>query len=46
MLPSARAVAAGLWLLTAAGGLLIVITAIIGIDPAARDAWPEPSCSP
>ena len=35
---SARAVAAGLWLLTAAGGLVIVITAIIGIDPAARDA--------
>ena len=38
LLPRARAVAAGLWLLTAAGGLLIVITAIMGIDPAARDA--------
>jgi hypothetical protein len=38
-LASARAVAAGLWLFSAAGGLVIVITAIIGIDPAARDAW-------
>ena len=33
----ARAVAAALWALTAAGGLVIVATAIIGIDPAARD---------
>jgi len=35
---SARAVAAGLWLLTAAGGLVIVVTAIIGNDPGAGDA--------
>ena len=35
---NARAVAVALWLLTAAGGLVIVATAIIGIDPAARDA--------
>ena len=34
----ARAVAAALWVLAAAGGLVIVATAIIGIDPAARDA--------
>lgn len=34
----ARAVAAALWALTAAGGLVIVATAIIGIEPAARDA--------
>jgi hypothetical protein len=33
----ARAVAAALWVLAAAGGLVIVATAIIGIDPAARD---------
>lgn len=35
---NARAVAVALWLLTAAGGLAIVATAIIGSDPAARDA--------
>jgi hypothetical protein len=35
---NARAVAVALWLVTAAGGLIIVATAIIGIDPAARDA--------
>jgi hypothetical protein len=34
----ARVVAASLWALTAAGGLVIVATAIIGLDPAARDA--------
>jgi hypothetical protein len=34
----ARAVAVALWLLTAAGGLVIVATAIIGLDSAARDA--------
>ena len=34
----ARAVAAALWVLAAVGGLVIVATAIIGIDPAARDA--------
>jgi hypothetical protein len=34
----ARAVALALWALTAAGGLVIVATAIIGLDPAARDA--------
>jgi hypothetical protein len=33
----ARAVAFALWALTAAGGLVIVATDIIGIDPAARD---------
>jgi hypothetical protein len=35
---NARAVAVALWLLTAAGGVVIVATAIIGIDPAAREA--------
>jgi len=34
---NARAVAVALWLITAAGGLVIVATAIIGIDPTARD---------
>ena len=38
-LARARAVAAGLWLFTAAGGLVILITAVIGRDRAARDAW-------
>ena len=33
-----RAVVAAMWLLTAAGGLAIVGSAIVGIDPAARDA--------
>jgi len=33
----ARAVAAVLWVLAAAGGLVIVATAVIGIDPTARD---------
>ena len=33
----ARAVAAALWLLAAAGGLVIVATAVIGADPAAPD---------
>ena len=37
-LMKARAVAAALWVLAAAGGLVIVATAIIGMDPAARDA--------
>ena len=36
-LMKARAVAASLWALTAAGGLVIVAAAIIGIDPAAPD---------
>jgi hypothetical protein len=35
---TARVVAAGLWLVAAAGALLIVVTAIMGIDPAAHDA--------
>jgi hypothetical protein len=38
-LASAQAVVAGLWLFSAAGGLVIVINAVMGIDPAARDAW-------
>jgi hypothetical protein len=37
VLMKARVVAAALWVLAAAGGLVIVATAIIGIDPAARD---------
>ena len=39
-LASARAVAAGLWFLAAAGGLAIVTTAIIGADPAKSDFVP------
>ena len=35
---NARAVAVALWLLAAAGGSIIVVTAVIGSDPSARDA--------
>jgi hypothetical protein len=38
-LASARAVAGGLWLFAAAGGLAIVIMTITGADPAAGDFW-------
>ena len=36
----ARAVAVALWVLAAAGGLVIVATAVIGMDPTARDVVP------
>jgi hypothetical protein len=38
-LAGARAVAAGLWLFAAAGGLAIVIMTIFGADPTAGDFW-------